>query len=63
MTPDQQIRTRNREMCERILRRNVPKWTIELLSVPEAGFLDTPFDVLAALAWAYQEIDRLEGER
>ena len=62
MNPSQQTRTRNREMCERILRRWDRTLAPTLEPLRESKLSNTPFDVLEALAWAYGEIDRLERE-
>lgn len=49
-------------MCERILRHTSPGYAIALEEVLHSDLARTAPSVLAALAWAYREIERLEAQ-
>lgn len=55
------IRLKNLEICRRVLRRCHPSQVEELELLRLSDLSDTPFDVISALAWAYDHIDKINA--
>lgn len=55
-----EIRIRNRAKCEAALRRYRPEQVIGLEPLHADTLSDTPFPLIAALVWAYRELEKLE---